>query len=57
MIDKRNVVGTELYNKQEFIDKLTMPTGSLKHIEILDTKFRKNKIMILRFKINENSHE
>ncbi len=57
MISNRNVIGTELYNKQEFIDKLTMPTGSLKHIEILDTKFRKNKIMVLRFKINENSHE
>ncbi len=45
--------GMELFNKQEFIDKLTLPTGSLKHIEILDTKFKNDKIMVLRFRINE----
>ncbi len=44
--------GMEIYNKQEFINKLTMPTGSLKHIEILDTKFKNDKISILRFRIN-----
>jgi cyclopropane fatty-acyl-phospholipid synthase-like methyltransferase len=48
-----NAPGMELYNKDEFIDKLTMPTGSLKHIEILDTKFKDDKIMVLRFRINE----
>ena len=48
-----NAPGMELYNKEEFIDKLTMPTGSLKHIEILDTKFKDDKIMVLRFRINE----
>ena len=48
-----NAPGMELYNKDEFVDKLTMPTSSLKHIEILDTKFKNDKIMILRFRINE----
>jgi hypothetical protein len=50
-----NGPGMELYNKGEFIDKLTMPAGSLKHIEILDTKFKDDKIMVLRFRINEKS--
>ncbi len=44
--------GMEIYNKEEFIDKLTMPTSSLKHIEILDTKFKNDKIMVLRFRVN-----
>jgi len=43
--------GMELLNKQEFIDKLTMPSGSLKNIEVLDTKLRDGKIVILRFRI------
>jgi len=47
-------LGMEIYNKEEFINKLTMPTGSLKHIEILETKFKKDKIMVLRFRINTN---
>jgi hypothetical protein len=45
--------GMELYNKSEFIDKLTLPAGSLKDIEILDTKYKNDKIMVLRFRINE----
>jgi uncharacterized protein involved in tolerance to divalent cations len=49
-----NAPGMELYNKEEFIDKLTLPSGSLKHIEILDTKFKDDKIMVLRFRINAN---
>jgi len=43
--------GMELLNKQEFIDKLTMPSGSLKNIEVLDTKLRNGKIVILRFRV------
>jgi hypothetical protein len=30
-----------------------MPTGSLKYIEILDTKLKDGKIMVLRFRINQ----
>lgn len=46
-------VGMELFNKQQFIDKLTIPSGSLRNIEILDTKFKDEKISVLRFRVNE----
>ncbi len=41
--------GMELYNKKEFIDKLTMPLKSLRNVEILDVKYSGNKISELRF--------
>jgi len=41
--------GVAMYNKEEFIDKLTMPINSLKNIRILDTKYKKDKILELRF--------
>ena len=53
VFNDKNAPGMEIYNKDEFIDKLTMPSGSLKHIEILDTKFQDDKIMILRFRVNK----
>jgi hypothetical protein len=53
VMNDKDAVGMELYNKQEFIDKLTMPAGSLKHIEVLETRFKNDKIMVLRFRINE----
>ncbi len=43
-------LGMELYNKQEFVNKMTMPLRSLKNIEILSTKFRGDQICELRFK-------
>lgn len=49
--------GMALYNKTEFIDKLTMPSSSLKHIEVLDTKFKDDKIMVLRFRLNKLTDE
>ena len=49
--------GIALYNKEEFIDKLTMPTGSLKNIEIIETRFKKDKIALVRFKINEDVND
>ncbi len=52
VVNDKNAVGMELYNKEEFIDKLTMPSSSLKHIEILETKFKKDKILVLRFRVN-----
>ncbi len=42
--------GMELYNKKEFIRKLTMPIESLKNIEILKTTYIGDKIAVLRFK-------
>ncbi len=43
-------VGMELYNKREFINKLTMPVQSLKNIEIIETIYTGNKISVLRFR-------
>jgi hypothetical protein len=45
--------GITLYNKQEFIDLLTMPMGSLKNIEVLGTRKKEDKIVLLRFRIND----
>ena len=52
VLNDQNKFGMALYNKREFIDKLTMPSGSLKNIEILDTQFKEDKIALLRFRIN-----
>ena len=54
MGDKRGT-GMELYNKWEFIDKMTMPAQSLKHIEILSTKYIGDKISVLRFRISDKN--
>lgn len=50
----QDATGMELYTKWEFIDKMTMPSRSLQHIEILDTKYLNEKLMTLRFRIAEN---
>lgn len=55
VFNDKEATGMALYNKQEFIDKMTMPSGSLKNIEILSSQMRENKIMILRFRINEKN--
>lgn len=44
-------LGVELFNKHEFIDKLTMPAGSLKNLDVLETQSRNGKIVILRFRL------
>jgi hypothetical protein len=46
-------VGVELYNKWEFINKLTLPSTGLKDIEILDTRYQGDKITLIRFKQKE----
>lgn len=46
-------LGIELYNKQEFINKLTMPLRSLRQVEVLDIRYRKGRIQVLRFKQKE----
>ncbi len=53
VVNDKEATGMALYNKEEFIDKMTMPSGSLKNIEILSSQMRENKIMVLRFRINE----
>jgi hypothetical protein len=42
-------VGMALYDKREFINKLTMPVRSLKNIRILNTEYLHDKIVVLRF--------
>jgi len=49
--DKSTGNGLALYNKQEFIDKLTMPSSGLQKIEILDCRYVDGKISIIRFRI------
>jgi hypothetical protein len=41
--------GMALYNKEEFINKMTLPVKSLKNIEILKTKYEKEQIVEIRF--------
>ena len=49
----KEAVGLELYNKWEFINKLTLPSTGLKDIEILDTRYQGDKITLIRFKQKE----
>jgi hypothetical protein len=44
-----NELGMEMYNREEFINKLTMPLKSLKNIDVLETQYRDGKIYALRF--------
>ena len=41
--------GMELYNKEEFIDKLTVPVNSLRNIRVLNTEYHNGRIVGLRF--------
>lgn len=50
--DTKEGNGMEIYNKKEFIDKLTMPATSLRQIEILETRYDSGQIVLLRFKVN-----
>jgi hypothetical protein len=54
MNDKRGT-GMELYSKWEFIDKMTMPSQSLKNIEILSTKYIGDRIAVLRFRTSDKN--
>jgi len=42
-----------IYNKWEFIDKITIPSSGLRQIEILDCRYLNGKIVILRFRIKK----
>ncbi len=52
--DQNGIPGMELYNKQEFIDKLTMPSSSLRQIDILDCRYLEGQIALLRFRIKKD---
>jgi hypothetical protein len=53
VVNVHETTGMAIYNKQEFIDKMTMPSGSLKNIEILGSQIRDNKIIVMKFRIND----
>lgn len=42
-------IAIEMYNKHEFINKLTIPVNSLRNIEIIDIRFENELISELRF--------
>lgn len=50
-------MGAEVFTKQEFIDKLSLPINSLKNMEILDSKYKNGKIVFLKFCQNEMHDE
>lgn len=48
-VSPNNALGMELFNKQEFINKLTTPIRSLGQIEVLETNYEAGKIVSMRF--------
>lgn len=49
-VSPTNRLGMELYNKTEFVNKLTMPLKSLKNIRVLETKYDgEGRILEMRF--------
>ncbi|MBN1791501.1 MAG: hypothetical protein JW830_13450 [Bacteroidales bacterium] len=48
-----NMAGMELFNKEEFINMLTIPTSSLKNIELIELLNNNNKITFIKFKQKE----
>ncbi|MFH1121984.1 MAG: hypothetical protein V1775_19355 [Bacteroidota bacterium] len=52
-VSSRETIGVELYNKWEFIDKLSLPSHSLKDIDIIDTRYEDEKISLIRFRQKE----
>ncbi|WP_298422177.1 hypothetical protein [uncultured Kordia sp.] len=47
----KNNIGIEIYTKKEFINLLTIPTSTLKKMQILDKVYANNKIVKLKFMI------
>lgn len=46
-------IGLELYNKWEFMNKLSLPSRGLKGIEILDTRYLNDQISLICFRQKE----
>jgi hypothetical protein len=55
VLNHSGTVGMEIYNKWEFINKLSLPSSSLRDIEVIDKKYEGEKICRLRFKQNETN--
>jgi hypothetical protein len=52
-VHDKETLGVELYNKGEFINKLTLPSTSLQGIEIFDTRYEAGRISLIRFRQRE----
>ena len=48
-VSENRLQGIEMYNKKEFINKLTIPVKSLGYIEIIDIQYKGDQISHLRF--------
>ncbi len=47
-------LGMEMYNKEEFIDRITLPVGRLRNLQILEVANERGKIKMLRFRTGSN---
>ena len=53
-VEKGNTLsGLDMLNKEEFIDRLTLPINSLKNIRIIHSIYQDEKIFRLRFILEE----
>lgn len=53
-VEKNNqMIGMDILNKEEFIDRMTLPINSLKNIKIVQSLYRGDKIYRLRFIVEE----
>lgn len=53
-VSGENGLGVEMYDKDEFINRMTLPVKSLKNMEIVQTEYESGKIVMLRFMLTEN---
>lgn len=52
VFEGKETQGMRVFTREEFIDFLTVPSGSLKNMEILDTRSSNEKIISIRFRVN-----
>ncbi|NAS14263.1 hypothetical protein [Poritiphilus flavus] len=46
-------LGVEIYNKEEFIQKLITPTQSLQKLEVIETAYKDGQLVKLKFRIKQ----
>ncbi|MEL6832446.1 MAG: hypothetical protein AAFP77_05625 [Bacteroidota bacterium] len=51
-VDPEGLYGMDILNKSEFINRMTIPSKSLRGVEVLQTSYRDGKIVELRFTVN-----
>ncbi len=49
--------GVETLDKQRYINLVTTPTTSLENLQVIDTKMENGKIVLIKFKINEDDKQ